>query len=193
MASLPTWRHATLRCMGWLLVSQDALAKADVIVVSSDSLGGGALEASDLVRAGYATRVVVFGRPQLPIQRELLRRGAPPWDQAAFQVSVLRSQNVNDIVELPPVAGTTDEGRVLSQWCSANVIHSVIFVSDRDHSRRTRRVLERALGRGGVRSIVRYTRWSAFDPDTWWQTRDGQRIQIEETEKLLLDYLAHPL
>jgi len=50
-----------------------------------------------------------------------------------------------------------------------------------DHSRRTRRVLDRALGRHGVKVIVRYTHWSEFDPDTWWQDRDGQRVQIEES------------
>jgi hypothetical protein len=193
VAIVPAWRYATLRSVGWLLVAQDALQKADVIAIASDSLAGGALEASDLVAAGYATRVLVFNRPEMPIQRELIRRGAPTYDPAGLQIRILRSQHVNDIVALPPVGGTNDEGHVLQAWCSANSIHSVLFVSDRDHSRRTRRVLERTLGRDSVRSIVRYTRWSPFDPDTWWQTRDGQRIQVEETEKLLLDYLAHPL
>jgi len=192
LATVPTLRDRTLRSLGWLLISQDELAKADVIAISADSVAGGALEAADLVAAGFANRVVIFNRPQLPLQRELARRGAPPWDQSGFQASVLRSQNVNDIVRLPPVAGTSDEARMLREWCAANSIHSVIFVSDRDHSRRTRRVLARTLGRDGVRSIVRYTPWSPFDPDNWWHSRDGQRIQIEETEKLLLDYLAHP-
>jgi hypothetical protein len=40
--------------------------------------------------------------------------------------------------------------------------------------------------------MVRYTRWSPFDPDSWWQTRDGQRTQITESEKLLVDILRHP-
>jgi hypothetical protein len=191
-ASVPAWRQGCLRSMGWFLVAQDELAAADLIVISSDSLAGGALEAADLLAAGYAKRVAVFDRPQLPVQRELIRRGAPPYDPQAFLLLVLRNQGVNDIVKLPSVAGTNDEGRVLQEWCAAHSIHSVIFVSVRDHSRRTRRVLARTLGNDSVRVIVRYTPWSEFDPDTWWHSRGGQRIEIEEAQKLVIDILLHP-
>jgi hypothetical protein len=40
--------------------------------------------------------------------------------------------------------------------------------------------------------MVRYARWSQFDPDSWWQSRYGQRTQIVESEKLLVDILRHP-
>lgn len=192
VATVPAWRHSCLRSMGWLLVAQDELAAADLIVVSSDSLASGALTAADLVAAGYAKRVAVFDRPQIPVQRELIRRGAPPYDPQAFLLLVLRSQGVNDIVRLPSVAGTNDEGRVLQEWCVAHSIHSIIFVSVKDHSRRTRRVLARTLGHDSVRVMVRYTPWSEFDPDTWWHGRGGQRIGIEEGQKLLIEILLHP-
>jgi hypothetical protein len=192
VASVPAWRHSLLRVAGWTLVAQDAAAKADIIVVSSDSLGAGMLEAADLVKAGFASRVAIFDRPDTELQRELVRRGAPRYDLKGFSIQVLRSQGVSDIVVLPEVAGTTDEGRVLQQWCAANSIHSLLFISVTDHSRRSRRVLDRALGQHGVRVMVRYTRWSQFDPDSWWQSRNGQRVQITESEKLLVDILLHP-
>lgn len=192
VASVPDWRHALLRSIGWVLVAQDAAAKADIIVVSSDSLGAGMLEAADLVKAGFASRVAIFDRAQTELQRELVRRGAPAYDLKGFSLGVLRSQGVSDIVLLPQVAGTTDEGRVLQQWCAANSIHSLLFISVTDHSRRTRRVLDRALGQHGIKVMVRYTRWSQFDPDSWWQSRDGQRVQITESQKLLVDILRHP-
>jgi uncharacterized SAM-binding protein YcdF (DUF218 family) len=185
-------RHAVLRSAGWALVAQDVPAKADIVVVSSDSLGAGMLEAADLVKAGFANRVAIFDRNDSPLQRELIRRGAPFIDLNAFSTQVLRSQGVSDIVLLPAVVGTVDEGKILQQWCAANSIHSLLFVSVTDHSRRTRRVLERALGPQGVRVMVRYARWSQFDPDTWWQSRNGQRVQIMEFEKLLVDFLQHP-
>jgi hypothetical protein len=53
-------------------------------------------------------------------------------------------------------------------------------------------VLARALGRHGVSVTVRYSRYSEFDPDSWWQTRGGQRIQAIESQKLLVDLLRHP-
>jgi uncharacterized SAM-binding protein YcdF (DUF218 family) len=192
VASVPAWRHSLLRAAGWALVAQDAAAKADIIVVSSDSLGAGMLEAADLVKAGFASRVAIFDRTETQLQQELIRRGAPRYDPKGFSIRVLHSQGVSDIVVLPEVVGTVDEGRVLQQWCAANSIHSLLFISVTDHSRRTRRVLDRALGQHGVRVIVRYTRWSQFDPDSWWQSRDGQRVQIMESEKLLVDILRHP-
>ena len=192
VASVPAWRHSLLRTAGWTLVVQDAPAKADIIVVSSDSLSAGMLEAADLVKAGFASRVAIFDRPDTVLQKELARRGAPRYDPKGFLIQVLRSQGVSDIVVLPEVVGTVDEGRVLQQWCAANSIHSLLFISVTDHSRRTRRVLDRALGHHGVRVMVRYARWSQFDPDSWWQSRYGQRVQITESEKLLVDILRHP-
>jgi uncharacterized SAM-binding protein YcdF (DUF218 family) len=192
VASVPAWRHSLLRTAGWTLVAQDAPAKADIIVVSSDSLSAGMLEAADLVKAGFASRVAIFDRRDTVLQQELARRGAPRYDPKGFLIQVLRSQGVSDIVVLPEVVGTVDEGRVLQQWCAANSVHSLLFISVTDHSRRTRRVLDRALGRHGVRVMVRYARWSQFDPDSWWQSRYGQRVQIMESEKLLVDILRHP-
>ena len=192
VASVPAWRHALLRSIGWVLVAQDPPAKADIIVVSTDSLGAGMLEAADLVKAGFATRVAIFDRAETQLQRELVRRGAPHYDPKAFSIQVLRSQGVSDIVVLPQVVGTVDESRVLQQWCVANSIHSLLVISVTDHSRRTRRVLDRALGQHGIRVMVRYSHWSQFDPDSWWQSRDGQRVEIMESQKLLVDILRHP-
>ena len=31
-----------------------------------------------------------------------------------------------------------------------------------------------------------------WNPDTWWQSRAGQRVQAIESEKLLVDLLRHP-
>jgi len=53
-------------------------------------------------------------------------------------------------------------------------------------------VLDRALRGQDVRVMVRYARFTEFEPDTWWQTRGGQRTQAVESEKLLLDLLRHP-
>ena len=192
VAGIPAWRHDLLRSAGWALVAQDPPAKADIVVVSSDSLGAGLLEAVDLVHAGFATRVAIFDRPVSRLQRELARRGAPAIDLKAFSLQLLHALGVTNVAEIPTVVGTVDEGKVLQQWCAANSIHSILFVSMPDHSRRTRRVLQRSLGEHGVRVMVRYARFAEFDPDSWWHSRNGQRVQIVESEKLLIDVLRHP-
>jgi hypothetical protein len=191
-ASVPALRDPMLRSAGWALVAEDPPAKADIVVVSADALGAGVLEAADLVKAGFATRVAIFDRPVTRLQREFARRGVQPLDLKAVSIRLLHSLGVTEIEVIPAVVGTVDEGRVLQQWCAANSIHSVLFVSVRDHSRRTRRVLGRALGRHGVTVRVRAARFSEFDPDSWWRSRGGQRTQVVESQKLLADFLSHP-
>lgn len=191
--SVPTLRHSVLRSAGWALVAEDAPARADIIVISSDALAAGVLEAADLAQAGFARRVAIFERPVTRVEAELARRGVQPLDMNATSVRLLRGLGVSEIAVIPAVAGTVDEGQVLQRWCAANSIHSILFVSVPDHSRRTRRVLNRALERQGVKVIVRYARFAEFDPNSWWQTRGGQRTEIVESQKLLVDLLLHPL
>lgn len=192
VCAVPGVRIPLLRSAGWALVAEDAPGKADIIVVSTDSLAAGILEADDLVRAGYATRVAIFDHPLVKATRELLRRGATPLNLKNTSLQLLHELGINDVRVIAPVVGTVDEGKVLRAWCAANSIHSILFISVPDHSRRTRRVLDRALGQQGVRVMVRYARFAEFDPDSWWLTRGGQRAQAVETEKLLVDYLLHP-
>jgi uncharacterized SAM-binding protein YcdF (DUF218 family) len=192
VASAPELRHSLLRSAGWVLVADDPPAKADIIVISSDAMGAGILEAADLARAGFASRIAIFDRPVTRMSREFARRGVPSLDLKNVSIQMLHGLGINDITVIPAVVGTVDEGKVLQQWCAANSIHSILFVSVADHSRRTRRVLNRALGPRGVRVMVRYARFSEFDPDSWWQSRGGQRVQAVESEKLLVDLLRHP-
>ena len=188
----PGPRHALLRAMGWALVAEDPARQADIVIVSTDSLAAGILEAATLVDRGMARRVAVFERDSSPLGRELMRRGLPRMDLQAYSIDLLHALGITNIEMIPAVVGTVDEGQVLQQWCSAKGIRSVLFVSLADHSRRTRRVLGRALGSHGITVMVRRARLSQFDPDTWWQTRIGQRVEIVESQKLLMDILRHP-
>jgi hypothetical protein len=190
---VPSPRRALLKSIGHALVAQDAPARGDLIIISTDVMGAGILEAADLVKAGFATRVAIFDRPPNRVQLEFARRGIQSLDVKLFSLQLLHSLGLQDVVVIPPVVGTEDEGKVLQRWCVANSIHSIVFVSTPDHSRRTRRVLNRTLGPLGIKVTVRYSKYSDFEPDSWWQGREGQRIEAVELEKLLLDLLRHPL
>ncbi len=192
VAGLPAIRQSVLRAAGQALVAEDPPFNADIIVISTDAMDAGILEAADLVHAGFAKRVAIFARPVSRASLEFVRRGVQPLDLETVSLQLLHELGVTEIAVIPPVAGTVDEGNVLRQWCATSSIHSILFVSAPDHSRRTRRVLDRALARHGVEVGVRIARFAEFDPDSWWQTRGGQRIEAVESEKLLLDVLAHP-
>ncbi len=188
------FREPVLRAAGWALVTKEPIAPADIIVLSLDSAGAGALEASDLVQQGIAKRVAVFVDPPSGEDHEFIRRGLSYDDASARQIRQLRSLGVTDIVQISETDAGTEEGsNVLAAWCKEHHVRSLVFVAAKDHSRRAQRMLERAMKGHGVRIMVQPARYSSFDPDRWWQTRGGIRIEIIELQKLLLDLIRHPI
>ena len=57
-------REPVLRAAGWALVADDSVTSADIIVVSLDSNGAGALETADRVHSGISNRAAVFMDPE---------------------------------------------------------------------------------------------------------------------------------
>ena len=198
IVAVPFVREPLLRAAGWALVINEPIAPADIIVLSSDSGGAGALEAADLVQSGIATRVAVFSDPPTGEDHEFIRRGLPYEDAAARQIRQLKWLGVTDVVQIPRTeaeteAGTEGEGQLLPPWCDQHQFRSIVSVTNKDHSRRFRRVLDRTMKGHQTRVAVQPTRYSSFDPDRWWKTRAGVRIEIGELQKLVLDAVLHPL
>jgi hypothetical protein len=194
VSGIPAVRSHVLRTAGWALVAEDPIQHADVIVTTAAAGGASILEAAELVHSGIATRVAVFADPPDDVSREFIRRGFPYQDEASTSLQQLRSLGIKDVERIPKsVAGTEEEARVLPEWCRQRQVRSVIVISPADHSRRFRRVFNRAMDGGDTKIAVRVARYSAFNPDRWWQTRDGTRIGIIELQKLLLDLALHPI
>jgi len=190
---VPAIRWHMLRSAGWALVLRQAPAKsADIIVVAVDADGAGTLEAADLVHNGVSTRVAVFADPPSAVDREFLRRGIPYEDAAAVSTRQLRALGVDNIEQIARnVSGSEEEGDVLPAWCDRHQYRSVVVVTTPDHSRRLGRILRRAMEGHKTSVTIQPAHW-AFDPDRWWQTRNGTRTEIFEMEKLLLDLVRHP-
>src|SRR6202040_3308255 len=96
IVAIPSVRQPVLRAAGWALVVTEPVVPADVIVVSPDSGGAGALEAADLVQNGIATRVAIFTDPPSGEDHEFIRRGLPYEDASARQMRQLRWLGVTD-------------------------------------------------------------------------------------------------
>jgi hypothetical protein len=186
-------RRPAMQTLGWFLVAQDPLAAADAIVVPHWAGVGGALEAADLVRGGYAPRVIVLRPPPEPGDAELERRDIYHWRERSSIGELLKLLGVTSVEVLPTfVNGTEEEGEVLQRWCESQRPRALIVVSAPDHSRRLRRTLRRDVAAQGTSVIVRYSRLSPFDPNDWWSSRRALRIGLEELPKLLLDVVRHP-
>ena len=178
-----------LGALGSLLVVEDPLEPADAIVLTVDSGLAGVRQAVGLVRRGISSRVAVFpestsgdATADAATARRLMRR-----------LQLLADDGVTDVVLLPAVSGTTDEGPVLARWCEHQRLRSVIVVSLPDHSRRVRRNMTRAFRDSVTKVIVRVAPYRLFDSRTWWHHRTGTRIALEELTKLLFDLMLHPV
>ena len=187
-------RVPIMRTAGRLLVVSAEAEPADVVVLAIDAGSDGALDAADLVRRGAAPRVAVFGEPTTSIEREFVRRGVPYEDKAAVLIRQLGLLGVKEARRIStPVVGTENEGAILPRWCVEHGFRTVIVVTSADHSRRLKRVLHRSTKGSSMKVIVYASRYSTFDPDRWWTSREGTRTAIEEGEKLLLDIILHPI
>jgi hypothetical protein len=194
IVAVPFVREAVLRAAGWALVVDEPVGVADIIVISPDSGGAGALEAADLVHGGIAARVAVFSDPPSGEDFEFIRRGLPYEDAEARQIQQLRWLGVTDVVQIDRTdIGTEGEGQVLPPWCDKHEFRSIVFVVARDHSRRMRRVFNRVMKGHPTRVTVRPARYSSFDPDRWWETRGGIRTEIIEFQKLVLDLIVYAI
>jgi hypothetical protein len=192
--AVPSVREPVLRAAGRVLVVDEPVAPADIIVIAADSGGAGALQAADLVHGGIASRVAVFTDPPSGEDFEFIRRGLPYEDLAARQIRQLGWLGVTDVVEIPRAeAGSEGEGEIMVRWCDQHEFRSVVFVAARDHSRRLRRILNREMKGHPTHVTVQAEHYASFDPDRWWQTRTGIRIEIIELEKLLFDVVLHPM
>lgn len=187
-------RTRMLRAAGSALVVNPPVQHADVIVVGVGAGSAGALEAADLVHAGVADRVAVVTEPADPIAAEFLRRGVGYQEISDATVGALRALGVQEVEKISAAAaGTEDEGRMLARWSIEQGVHSIVVVTTRDHSRRLARVLRRAAAPPSARFVVRGSRYSLFDPASWWRSRVGTRIGVVELEKLALDLVLHPV
>jgi hypothetical protein len=191
--AVPPWRHSLLRAAGWMLVAADPIGRADVIVIAVDAEREGVLDAADLVKAGVASRVVVFSDPPHVAYGELARRGVAIITTADLAIQRLHALGVSEVEQIPsPVVGSEDEARTLPAWCLSRGFHTIIFMSAPDHSRRIRRAMGRTTRGISLKVIVRPSQFSDFQPDAWWLSRGGTRTEIVELQKLLLDCLRHP-
>jgi hypothetical protein len=187
-----TARVSILRAVGHVLIVDEPLRQANLIVVPGWTGDAGAIEAADLIRQGIATEVAVMLNPPDTSVRELVRRGVLGASPADWTVSLLKRLGASSVTLIYCNDGTSAETTCLTAWLGSHDVHSIVVVTLPDHARRLKRLLDRSSRGHGITSIVHVTRYSDFNPDSWWQTRAGLRTGIVESEKLLLDVAMHP-
>jgi vancomycin permeability regulator SanA len=166
-------RHPLLRMAGSFWIVDEAPLASDAIVVLGDDNYNGdrATRAAELLKAGWAPRIVASGRGLRSYasiaeleEHDLTDRGVPV---SAIVRFAHRGEN------------TREEAIAVGQLVSSHGWKRIILVTSNFHTRRARYIYERSLAPGTVLRVVA-ARDSDFDPDNWWNTRTGIKIFAHE-------------
>ena len=166
-------RHPLLRMAGSFWVVDEGPAASDAIVILGDDNydGDRATRAAELLKAGWAPRIVASGRGLRSYasiaeleEHDLTDRGVPV---SAIVRFAHRAEN------------TRDEAAAISQLISSRGWKRIILVTSNYHTRRARYICERSFPAGTDLRVVA-ARDSDFDPQNWWRTRLGIKIFTHE-------------
>jgi uncharacterized SAM-binding protein YcdF (DUF218 family) len=166
-------RYPILRFAGNFWVVDESPQTSDAIVILSDDDYDAvrASRAADLYRASWAPRIVASGRALRPyasiaelMQRDLTDRGVPA-------AAVVRFPN--------RARNTLDEANAVSEFLSTHGWKKIIVVTSNYHTRRARFIYEHALAPGTELRVVAAPD-PAYDPNSWWRTREGLKTFFYE-------------
>ena len=161
-----------------LLIEEDPLRSADLIVVLSGSIPDRPRYAADLYRRGLAPRVLCASS-QVP---DLLKVVGRAMTQAEISAAVLRAQGVPDaaILVVNRSTSTFEELALVRDTMRAQGWKRVILVSSPTHLRRIRITWDHLTGPGGPEAILHATPYASFHRDSWWRyERDLIAVQNE--------------
>mgnify|MGYP001055838414 CR=1 FL=1 len=170
-------RAPLLARLGGLLVAADPLEKADAALVlgGDDSYDGSRVRAAvSLYRDGWVRKLVLSGPRQAYgiYETEISVPLAVSW-------GVPRA----DILPVPSgTRSTEEEARLILPLLERKGIRSLYLVTGSFHTRRTRRIFLRACnGRMRLLAFPAPSPW--FDPQRWWESREGRKTFLLEALK----------
>lgn len=167
----PMW----LPLLGRGLVRDEGPAKADLaVVLGGDFFGDRILKAGDLVRQGYVPAALVSGPEGFLGQHEC---------DFTIRFAVRHGYPEKWFIPYPAdVHSTQDEATAILPELRRRHIHSVLVITSNYHTARAARVFrstERSLG-GGIQMRMVSVPDRSFRPDSWWRSREGQKVAFLE-------------
>jgi len=164
-----------LPALGYALIHDEGPAKADLaVVLAGDEYGHRILKGAGLVRQGYAPAALVSGAPGFYGGHEsdlaipfAVRYGYPPEYFIPFPNQAL---------------STSEEAAVVLAELRRRKVRSFLLVTSDFHTARAARVYRAALRAegGGPAMRVAAAPDEFFRPDSWWRTREAQKIVFME-------------
>jgi uncharacterized SAM-binding protein YcdF (DUF218 family) len=166
-------RHPILRACGRIWIVDENPVRSDAIIVLGDDNydGDRATKAAELLKAGWAPRIVASGR--------FLRSYSSIADLTEHDLSD-RGVPVDAILKLTHRAeNTREEIDVIRRLANEKHWHKLLIVTSNYHTRRTAFICGRMFPQDvEVRVIAAPD--ADYNPDTWWQTREGEKLFLHE-------------
>ncbi len=165
LAASPLW----LRAMGDALVHSEQPVKADLVVVlAGDDTGARVLKGAELVREGYAPKVLVDGPECCYGKHE---------SDLAIEFAVSHGYPREWFIPLPMEARSTrEEARIVVPEIRRLKARTFLVVTSDYHSRRAAGVF-RELAPGAFRVVAAP---GGYLEEGWWRSREGQKqVSIE--------------
>lgn len=188
-------RGSLLAGLADLLVSEDPVEQTDWLVLSGASARATSLEGVHLYHEAVAQRVLVVTWKEEPLQERIVALGIPQPTANELIGLVLDEGGVpSSSVTLVPSAvdGTELELRVVAEFVRRHGITSLLYVTTRTHTARSRYLLSRQVPRG-VRVLVRASRYDPFEATAWWHSRDQARDVMAEYLRWVNSFLLADL
>lgn len=172
-------RHPLMRVAGHSVIVDDSPRASDAIVMLGDDnySGDRAARAAELIKGGWAPRVIASGRylrsymsvAQLE-QRDLIADGVP----------------ASAIIPLPQHArNTREECTVIGKFLAQRGWKHVLLVTSNYHTRRADYICSRVLPHGTELYVIAAND-SDYNPNDWWDTRQGTKTFFHEVQGLIV-------
>jgi uncharacterized SAM-binding protein YcdF (DUF218 family) len=168
-----------LAWMGTWLVHNDEPFHADVIVVlAGDPSGNRILKAAQLVRQGFAPKVLVSGPAGFYDLHEC---------DLAIPFAVRRGYPAEWFVPIPHEAHSTDEEALaFAAELASRHAHRVLVVTSDYHTRRALRILRSHWPGIEIRMVAAHDNF--FTAGGWWRNREGRKTFFLEWTKTLSSF-----
>ena len=170
--------------MSWMgagLVHSDPPYRADVIVaLAGDPYGHRILKAAELVKNGFASKILVSGPPGFYDLHE---------SDLAIPFAVRRGYPADWFIAVPHSAHSTEEeARALYPELVKLHARRVIVATTDYHSARALRLLRASWPGIEIRMVTASDDF--FSPNGWWHNREGRKTFVLEWTKTLTSFVG---
>jgi len=179
--------------LGRWLVREDPQGNADAIAVLSGRMPDRALEAARIYKQGYAPEVWLTHavEPGETLQKLSVQYiGEQEYDRQILLHQAIPATAIR-VLE-PPIVNTADEIKTIGAALQSTPHRTVILVTSRVHTRRTRKLWDLLSSQDG-KAIVRGVSDDRFDPTHWWRNTSDALDVVREFLGMLNAWAGLPL